>query len=262
MIIAVCFALAVFYFTVIVPRQKLDKAIALMNSGDYKGAYVLLKGLNYKDSSELRDTVISVLYPSWYNKKIGDTVVLGAWEQDNNTSNGSEAVEWQVLDRQENRLLLISRYALDCQSYNTEYTDVTWERSSLRTWLNGAFLNEAFSAEEQTLIPQVTVSADKNPKYSMDPGNSTSDRIFLLSISEADRYFASDEARKVFPTAYAKAQGAYTYENTGTTWWWLRSPGYYQSSAALVGPGGFVEDDGLLVDYSSGAVRPALWIDL
>ena len=50
------------------------------------------------------------------------------------------------------------------------------------------------------MIPTVTVSANKNPKYDTDPGNTAKDRVFLLSIVEAEKYFTSDEARKCIPT--------------------------------------------------------------
>ena len=190
---------------------------------------------------------------------VGNVIWFGRYEQDGTP--GADPIEWQVLDVQDGRALLLSRYALDSQPYNTERTDVTWEGSSLRTWLNGTFLNEAFSVEEQVLIPEVNVSADKNPNYSADPGNSTSDKIFLLSISEAERYFANNKARQAQASEYAIKQGGYT-SYSGNTWWWLRSPGSFQSNAARVSPDGSVLYGGRLVYYSSGAVRPALWIDL
>lgn len=112
-------------------------------------------------------------------------------------------MEWLVLAKEGNKVLVISKYALDCQPYNTSFTSVTWETCSLRKWLNGTFINNAFSAEEQAMIPTVTVSADKNPDYSTDPGNATQDKVFLLSITEANQYFTSDEARKCGTTEYA-----------------------------------------------------------
>ena len=172
-----------------------------------------------------------------------------------------------VLATEGDRSLLISKYALGCQQYNTKYTDVTWETCTLRKWLNDTFLHAAFSKEEQALIPTVTVSADKNPDYSTSPGSSTQDQIFLLSIPEVKRYFSSDEARRCVPTAYAIAQGAYTSGNysvggKATCWWWLRSPGKNSLSAAAVCYDGSVNSYGLSVINGSDAVRPAMWIEL
>lgn len=112
------------------------------------------------------------------------------------------------------------------------------------------------------MIPTVTVSADKNPEYSTNPGNTTQDQVFLLSITEANKYFSSDSARQCKPTEYAVAGGAYVSSSNGNCWWWLRSPGFDQGSAAFVNDGGDVDEDGIDVGYAYNAVRPALWIDL
>lgn len=193
---------------------------------------------------------------------VGDTYRFGSYEQDNNKSNGQEDIEWLVLAKEGTKILVISKEALDCKPYNTSYTDVTWETCTLRKWLNNDFINAAFSADERTMIPTVTVSADKNPVYSTNPGNATQDQVFLLSITEVNKYFSSDSARQCKPTDYAVANGAWE-SNSGNCWWWLRSPGLDRNDAADVDRFGVVFESGSCV--SSGvsiAVRPALWIDL
>lgn len=201
------------------------------------------------------------------NCKIGDYIKFGRYEQDNDTSNGKEEIEWLVLEKNDNKVLVISKYTLDCQQYNTSDTDVTWETCTLRKWLNNEFLNSAFSAEEKAMIPTVAVSADKDPdyglfhNYSTDPGNATQDQVFLLSTTEAYKYFSSDSARWCEPTVYAVANGAYVDSDTGECWWWLRSPGYSQDTAAAVANDGFY-GDGICVNIDDTAVRPALWINL
>ena len=132
----------------------------------------------------------------------------------------------------------------------------------MRKWLNGTFLNAAFSESERAMIPSVTVSADENPSYSTSPGNSTTDQIFLLSITEVNKYFSSNSARQCQGTAYCYAQGAYTNSSNGNCWWWLRSPGYDSSSAAFVYDDGSIFEFGNSVNYDKYAVRPALWINL
>ena len=192
----------------------------------------------------------------------GEYIKFGAYEQDNNTSNGKEDVEWLVLEVKDGKALLISKYALDCKQYNTRYTDVTWETCTLRKWLNNDFLGAAFSADEKAMIPTVTVSADKNPDYSTNPGNATQDQVFLLSITEVNKYFSSDSARQCKSTDYAVANGAYVNSSNGNCWWWLRSPGYTQDYAAHVYSDGYVSGHGGGVSSDIDAVRPALWIDL
>ena len=111
------------------------------------------------------------------------------------------------------------------------------------------------------MIPTVTVSADKNPDYSTNPGNATQDQVFLLSITEVNKYFSSDSARQCKPTDYAVANGAWE-SDSGNCWWWLRSPGNYQNYAAYVYGAGDVNEYGSNVIDDGIAVRPALWIDL
>ena len=193
--------------------------------------------------------------------KVGDIINFGAYEQDNVKINGKEEIEWQVLAKEDNKLFLISTKALDCQQYNTSYTDVTWETCSLRSWLNDTFLNAAFSKKERSLIRTTTVSADKNPKYDTDAGNETTDKVFLLSITEAEKHFATDDSRQCEQTAYAVANGAYGSAG-GNCWWWLRSPGRDQNDAAYVRGDGEVLCHGINVDDDGNCVRPAMWVNL
>ena len=184
---------------------------------------------------------------------------MGTYEQDNNTSNGKEDIAWLVLEVKDGKALVVSKYALDCKQYNTSNTDVTWETCTLRKWLNNDFINAAFSSYEKAMIPTVTVSADKN---SANPGNATQDQVFLLSITEANKYFNSTGARQCEPTDYAVANGAWESDSGNFCWWWLRSPGVTQDSAAYVYSGGDVIESGNAVDIGTSAVRPAMWIDL
>lgn len=198
---------------------------------------------------------------------VGDKVRFGTYEQDNDISNGKEDIEWRVLAKENNRILVISDKALDCQLYNVKYDVVTWKTCTLRKWLNDDFFNSAFTDAEKMCIPTVTVSADKNPKYSTYSGKTTKDKIFLLSTKEAEKYFVDDEERKCIPTDYAIAQGVYTSDNhtingVGTCYWWLRSPGSIQSCATLVYDDGVFSERGYDVDRSCSAVRPAMWITI
>ena len=198
--------------------------------------------------------------------KVGDTVLFGTYEQDNDISNGREDIEWRVLETSDNKILVISEYALDCQQYNREDKSVTWEKCTLRKWLNESFVNESFSAEEQKMIAKTMITADANPKYSTDPGKDTTDKVFLLSIMEADKYFGYDNKMCV-PTKYAIKNGAYTSssykkDDAATCWWWLRSPGYDSINAAGVGNDGDIDNYGNNVNDTDDCVRPALWIEI
>lgn len=250
--------------TVIIPNGKYNDAIALMNAGRLDEAYNIFLELGaYKDAVDKTcDIRLMKTKEQLKNIKVGSYINFGAYEQDNNTSNGKEDIEWLVLEVKDGKALVISKYALDCQPYNTSYTDVTWETCTLRKWLNNDFINAAFSANEKAMIPTVTVSADDNPYYSTNPGNATQDQVFLLSITEVNKYFSSNSARQGEPTNCAVASGAYVNSSNGNCWWWLRSPGYDRNRVAGVSYDGFVYESGNYVHSDISAVRPALWIDL
>lgn len=237
-----------------------------MNRNEYVQAYDAFISLgNYKDSRKNAHIIFSEHRDLFFDRaEEGDYILFGTYEQDNNSSNGKEDIEWLVLDKEDDKMLVISKYALDCKPYNEEYEYITWEECTLRSWLNDEFINSAFSNTERNMIPKVTVEATANPEYDTDPGNDTKDKVFLLSINEVNKYFDSDYERICNATEYAEAQGAYTYEydstNKRSCWWWLRSPGGCQGYAALVSAGGDVNYGGGYVDGDFFAVRPALWI--
>ncbi|MBQ4557704.1 MAG: hypothetical protein IJA60_08675 [Clostridia bacterium] len=187
--------------------------------------------------------------------EVGQKVSFGVYEQDNDTSNGAEPIEWTVLDIGGKYALLISDFALDAKAYDSTGADgVTWENSTIRAWLNNDFLNTAFSDSEKTNVCDTTLE------------NSVVDKVFLLSTSEIDEFFDANESRVVSATAYAKAAGVYTANGfsdddaslNGTCRWWLRTAG--ENGAARVKNTGEVS----LVGYDMGsdtiAVRPAMWI--
>lgn len=193
--------------------------------------------------------------------QIGNYITFGSYEQDNNNENGKEAIEWLILDRQEDMVLVISKYALDCKPYHATNTDVIWESSTLRAWLNNDFINSAFSVEEEAKILTVDVASHRNWFHlRVDAGVETQEQIFLLSMDEVSTYFSSENDRNCQPTAYAIANGIPSYyENCS---WWLRTPGNDLTRAVNITyyDGGF-HSYGDHVNYSN-AVRPAMWINL
>ncbi len=196
---------------------------------------------------------------------VGSLIKYGKYEQDNDSSNGIEDIEWIILAKDDNKMLVISDKAIDCKPYHSSYGNTTWEECSLRRWLNDTFVNEAFTTEEQEKILTTNVTADANPDYDTDAGNDTEDKVFLLSIEEVNRYFNNDSERQCVSTEYAKANGAYTYEIDGASncFWWLRSQGGYSNkSASVVNSDGTVSKYGNAVDDNRDCVRPAMWISL
>ena len=234
---------------------------------------LLLVSVELLPHPERRDAVTAVATASEAKYSVGNYVTFGHYPQ-TSAGNDSSAIKWLVLARDGNKVLLLSRYGLDMKPYNTQYTDITWEKCTLRTWLNGTFLNKAFTAPEQAGILLTNVDNSKSQGYSgwdTNGGNNTQDKIFLLSYAETNKYLgvtwgSNNMKPRIVLTAYAVKQGAYTSSSNnvadGTTaeWWWLRSPGSDQRHAARVLADGSLNNRN--VSDVKGFIRPALWINL
>ena len=251
-----------------------DEAVSLLAEGKVVEAYKEFRNLEgYKDSSEKANNLFGqYISTAMNNVNVGDHIFFGLYEQDNEEFNGKEFIEWQVLAKEGNYILVLSEYGLDCQPYNVAHVDVTWETCSLRTWLNNTFVNTAFTPVEQEMLFSTTVKAYENPTFDTSPGNDTVDKVFLLSIQEAENYLGLIEStasnvnqtgdHPYETTLFAKAHGA-QWDNDGeivNCSWWLRSPGYQASYAATVSYDGKITGGGGKVN-STSVVRPALWID-
>ena len=179
------------------------------------------------------------------NANVGDVVNFGNYPQ---TSNGDiQPIEWQVLSKENNKMLVISKYGLDRKLFDSVSNN--WANSEIRKWLNGEFYNKAFNDKEKKSIKSSNLS---------DVG--TSDNVFLLSKEEAEKYFANNDARLCKATDYAVKSGARVADN-GYSIWWLRSPNLSNSDyvCSVLGGGLIYNFD---VYYGDYLVRPALWINI
>ena len=262
-----------------ITETKYQQANNLNAAALYDEAYAIYMTLaGYKDVDKLLvedDNMVAVAVAKRDAKfAVGNYVAFGTYPQ-TKAGNDATPIEWLVLARDGNKALLISRYGLDAQPYNKYNASVTWETCTLRTWLNGRFYIKAFSSAEQAAILTTNVDNSKSQCYSgwnTSGGNNTQDKVFLLSYAEANKYFgvtydnSSNTKSRVAPTAYAIAHGAWTSSSDKTAdsvnagWWWLRSPGSYQSFAARVSTAGSCGSNSVSYDY--GSVRPALWVNI
>ena len=202
---------------------------------------------------------------------VGEYVMFGRYEQDNDKANGAEPIEWLVLDKQDGKMLLLSKYGLDCKPFNEKKVAVMWETCTLRSWLNKEFYNTAFNSTEQSCILETYVVTEDS-KWGVNPVNDTYDKLFLLSIKEVTTYFdpdayAFDPARRTQPTEYAKAMGADAYRKEGEYYgnsdWWLRTPGFSDTTTAYIQFNGWFNDNGLPVNVGNMfSVRPAFWVNI
>ncbi len=201
-----------------------------------------------------------------------------------------QPIKWRVLSVNGNELLLLSDKVLDKKQYHTEYEPVTWEGSTIRSWLNGYssseniqnhdyssknFIDTAFRTAEQQAIKETAVENEDNSQYGTDGGNNTQDKVFFLSQSEVSTNtngygFVSDEwndeARVAESSVYAKAMGIFSSQNPeGSCGWWLRTPwkdSYYMLGITYGGWFGCSIVNDVVQEETDFGVRPVLNLDL
>lgn len=174
-----------------------------------------------------------------------------------------EPLLWRVLtvDEKVRSALLITEKVIDCRRYHDTYESITWAECDLRKWLNEKFLETAFTEAERKRIAPAENDNPANKAYGTAGGRSTKEKVFLLSIDEAEKFFRSDGDRAAEATDFAGKQGVLTRDDR-MGWWWLRSPGGSSLRAACVAPGGGVSVGGDHVHSDVVGVRPALWLNL
>ena len=188
------------------------------------------------------------------NDKSNDCIKFGNYWQDKNEKT---PIEWIVLEKKEDKILLISKYCLDYKEFNTgdDLYNGGWANSSLKEWLNTHFFNEAFSDNEKQ---QFIEKANK---------------VFLLSREECIKYFgetdSNDKNKKLTSkaTKFAIKNGCILYKPPMDAWeygccsYWLRSTsGIHENEISIVGMDGKVNSEyGDIVTHKQ-AVRPVIWI--
>ena len=191
--------------------------------------------------------------------KIGETIEFGNYPQE---EDGTEKpIEWIVMKKEGNQVLLLSKYVLDAKPYNEELEAVTWETSDIRQWLNNEFYTTAFNKTEKAKIQTSLIKNEDNSEYGTSGGNDTEDKVFLLSEKEAETLFSNWEERIAKATEYAQKSGVCVDEKKRSVWQ-LRTPADESDGAAAVSFYGSVDTYGYVVDCRDEGMRPALYLNL
>ncbi|MBR5515895.1 MAG: hypothetical protein IKU52_06805 [Clostridia bacterium] len=172
---------------------------------------------------------------------IGDEILFGSYEQ-NIKNEELEDIEWIVLEKDSDSMLLISKYALECSRFDSERKS-DWESSELRNFLNREFLDTAFSEEE--LLSLCNINGDK---------------VSLLSKDKIKEYFPENSDRILIPTDYAKEQGIWVNKDYDSCFWWLIS-----NKKALVpniSSTGKIDTVGCDANTDNAGVRPVISIKI
>ena len=190
---------------------------------------------------------------------VGSEIEFGCFPFSDLAGAPEAPILWESLIQKKDRALLLAKYGIRAASYHDSLTDITWDACALRKWLNTDFLQQAFSPEERSRILKVRNRNSDNELYHIKGGSDTTDHIFLLSSTEAEKYCADPYFRRKKASPYAKKSGAETAGDGGCKWL-LRSPGNMWMSAACINADGEPDDRGVFVQDAHCCICPALWI--
>lgn len=188
------------------------------------GVLLFLDGdVSYKNQNDKWDNIEQTIDIAQDDYAIGDVVIIGTYEQDGNLKNGTEPIEWEIIEEINGEALLICCNVLDCMAFGLNDNCYEWETCTLREWLNNSFYNESFTESEKELINLVEIenpglyqgydanntwivsNTEQNIEkiiFRSEDNKKTQDRIFLLNCDEVQKYFYNTDRRRAFLTDY------------------------------------------------------------
>nr|AHF24738.1 hypothetical protein [uncultured bacterium Contig12] len=203
-----------------------------------------------------------------------------------------DPIRWRVIGLEDGAACLLADRLMDCQPYHAEEGPVSWESSTVRSWLNSypaeenaagidyrgrGFLDTAFTTAELEAILRTRVENRPNELYGTDCGKDTEDRVFLLSNDEVfssdtaarNGFYAGngfdDPAKRFRSTMYAKCRGSWWSSVNGymgNSFWFMRTNGYTQESVTYICDFGYIYQRGTISTCEDAGILPAIWIDL
>ena len=180
-----------------------------------------------------------------------ELVSIGFGKYPTSRYGGKETILWQIIGQNKDRILLLSDRLLAMQPYDYDKEGSafqTWEKSSLRAWLNNEFYGKAFSMEEQAkIVPAKTLSMTAEGGRCI-----SSDQVFLLNEEEIRTLLPSPSCK---PTEYSLQE--YSYYLPDAFRYWLRRD-IINRKARIMDEAGNAADK--LSYTKSVGVRPAVWI--
>lgn len=142
------------------------------------------------------------------------------------------------VDEERGRALLLSRYVLDWKPFDARVGEeepeyYSWDDGTLRSWLNGKFVDAAFEDEDLELLEGDLPFAPE-------------DKVHLLSAEDIRRYFPDDydtgyddmfyhSCESVEATNYVRARRSWRSFDHDYPEWWTNSATYYGRCIQTVG---------------------------
>ena len=185
------------------------------------------------------------------NATVGSTITFGKYNIDKSTEE-KEDLEWLVLDKQDGKLFVISKYVVETGNY---YDDLPWEKSKLRSWLHNDFTPAAFSSEESEKILNTRV---ENTGYEGDiifekRYDPTDDKVYIPSFSELKKYGLSTESF----AADDESRIAYTFDGQACSWLLRNTTSKANGFCRLTKTGVYYFSS---ANYGDTGIRPVMWL--
>lgn len=181
-----------------------------------------------------------------------DTIIPGS--TDTVTIDG---IEWYCLVKDDGKALIWAKEPIEERIFGSNNV---WQTSTLRTYLNGDWLESTTVLKEKAVETDITTRSQINATDWI----TTSDKVFLLS--EADLFGTFDRTTTTDTRDYTYGNSIIVPDEnmrkfTGGSYVWLRSPSYAVGRVAYVTTSGALVSNYSIVMGALG-VRPALWVSL
>ena len=132
---------------------------------------------------------------SWQDKWSGEYIYFGNWQKQ---YSDRKPIKWRVLENDGRNLLLMTDESVGTMPYHAEddyasssdYTNEeenTWEKATLRKWLNNDFYQNAFTEDERNYLVTNKVLNGFSSDSQYNSGPTTYDKVYLLSTKELEK---------------------------------------------------------------------------
>ena len=191
---------------------------------------------------------------------------FGMYPQSSTLSTVVDPIKW-VLHEHDDKVIAISKKAIDYKPFHNVEVDITWADCDLRDWTANSFYPNAFNADEKNVIEEVINQNRENPVTHVSSGIDTTDRVFVLDYFQGFIYFKPDvgwanDDRKRQGTPYVKYKGGINLN------WPTRTMGSSGHKVVTVLNSGYIApgsatqpENGVSVNVVMGFV-PAMFLDM
>lgn len=220
-------------------EAKYSLAVECLSDGKPQEAADIFAVLgDYRDSAEQLKEAKSRIKSLFLT---GTVVEFGRWEQDGDLSS-TEPIKWVVVSNDGDKAVLFSEYIIDQRAYD----GANWAESGLRSWLNGTFLNSAFTEAERSRLCAVM-----KEYWNYDELKKQGEVSDLVTIPDY-----RDGLRKNYDTICTVYADSIRSGGVGDKVFWLRS---FNHGIPMLGNNGTAT---ITNPYPTGGVLPVITIDL